>query len=103
MTLSSSPPRRTIVPPSVVQTIVGVAARGVRGVHALGSTGAQVELGEVQAAVDLSLVAEYGVPIGPLAEHVRERVIHEVETLAGFEVTEVNIAVLDVHLDEESA
>lgn len=122
MSPPSGPSRRTIIAPSVVETVVGVAARGVRGVHALGepggaggalgrvrealplgqtATGVQVELGEVQAAVDLRLVVQYGRPIVGLAEDVRERVVHEVETLTGYEVTEVNIAVLDVHLDDE--
>lgn len=113
---------RTTIAPSVVATVAGVAARGVRGVHALGgvaaggalsrvrtalpgggespSDGVQLEVGEVQAAFDLSVVGEYGMPLRRLAEDVRERVIAEVENLTGYEVTEVNIAVVDVYLDE---
>jgi len=119
----ATPERRTVIAPAAVAGVAGAAARSVRGVHDLGSTGGaggaldrvrtalpggdepstgvQVELGEVQAAVDLSLVAEYGVPVAELAGDVRERVVRDVEELAGFEVTEVNIAVVDVHLDEE--
>lgn len=114
---------RTIIAPAVVATVAGVAAGGVPGVHGLGggssggplsrvrsalpgagnssSEGVQVEVGQVQAAFDLRLVAEYGVPLRALAEDVRERVIGEVEELTGYEVTEVNIAVVDVYLDEE--
>lgn len=61
----------------------------------------QVELGQVQAAFDLMVVAEYGVSLRDVAERVRERVIDQVEGLTGYEVTEVNIAVTDVHDDEE--
>lgn len=115
---------RTTIAPSVVATVAGVAARSVAGVHALGggsgggalsrvrtalptgggdapTDGVELEVGEVQAAFDLALVADYGVPLRRLAEDVRERVISEVEELTGYEVTEVNVAVVDVHLDEE--
>lgn len=56
----------------------------------------------MQAAFDLTVVARYGVPLRTLAAQVRERVISEVEELTGYEVTEVNIAVVDVYLDEEA-
>lgn len=114
--------RRTIIPATVVATVAGIAARAVPGVHELSSgssggalvrvrtalpggggpsDGVEVEVGEVQAAVDLRLVAEYGVPVARLAGDVRERVVDDVEDLTGYEVTEVNVAVVDVHLDEE--
>lgn len=115
--------RRTVIAPSVVATVAGVAAGETPGVHSLGGSvtgdgvlgrvraalpgggpsteGVQVEVGTVQAAFDLSLVAEYGAPLREMAEQVRERVIAEVQDLTGYEVTEVNIAVVDVHLDEE--
>lgn len=120
---TGAPDRRTIIDPSVVAVVAGVAAGGVRGVHGLGATtaggvlgrvrsalpgggessteGVQVEVGQVQAAFDLTVVAESGVPLRGLAEDVRERVIAEVEELTGYEVTEVNIAVVEVYLDEE--
>lgn len=114
--------RRTVIAPSVVETVAAVTAGGVRGVHTLGGAasgggvlgrvrsalpggdspgeGVQVELGQVQAAFDLTVVAEYGVPLREVAERVRERVIDQVEGLTGYEVTEVNIAVVDVYDDE---
>lgn len=118
---------RTTIADSVVQKIAGIAAREVSGVVNLGggaarmvgavreripgSTGVSagqgvaVEVGERQAAVDLDLVAEYGVAIADLASAVRRNVIYSVERMTGLEVTEVNIAVDDVHLpgDEEPA
>ena len=103
----------------VVGKIAGLAAREVSGVHALGGTGARmagafrdtfaggagvqqgvhVEVGERQAAVDVSIVAEYGVAIHDLAEAIRTNIITAVERMTGLEVTEVNVTVHDVHFE----
>lgn len=121
---ATRPRRRTVIAPSVLATVAGVAARGVPGVHSLGgdgdpgggvlgrvrsalpggvgeTEGVEIEVGQVQVAFDLTVVAQYGVPLRPLAGRVRERVIAQVEDLTGYEVTEVNLAVADVFLDEE--
>ncbi|MFD9621523.1 Asp23/Gls24 family envelope stress response protein [Streptomyces virginiae] len=113
---------RTTIADSVVEKIAGMAAREVPGIHSLGSgmsrtlgavtdkvpggrpnvsRGVKVEVGERQAAVDLDVVVEYGVPIADLAAEVRTSVITAVERMTGLEVVEVNIAVDDVHLPDE--
>lgn len=61
----------------------------------------KVEVGERQAAVDLSVVVEYGASIVDVAGDVRSNVIGAVERMTGLEVVEVNIAVDDVHLPDE--
>lgn len=115
---------RTSISDTVVSKIAGIAAREVSGVHDLGgsasrtvgalreripggrtnvSQGVRVEVGERQAAVDLTLVAEYGVSIGDLAAGIRRNVIGSIERMTGLEVTEVNIDVQDVHLPEDDA
>ncbi|PRY13036.1 Asp23/Gls24 family envelope stress response protein [Kineococcus rhizosphaerae] len=112
----------TTIADTVVSKIAGIAARDVSGVHALGggaaravgalreripggrvnhSQGVSVEVGERQAAVDIELIAEYGVAISDLASAVRRNVIASVERMTGLEVTEVNLEVSDVHLPEE--
>jgi uncharacterized alkaline shock family protein YloU len=58
--------------------------------------GLSVEVGERQAAVDLTVNVTYGKPIHRVTEAVRRRVIERVESLTGLEVTEVNITVKDV-------
>ncbi|MYS06833.1 Asp23/Gls24 family envelope stress response protein, partial [Streptomyces sp. SID6041] len=63
--------------------------------------GVKVEVGERQAAIDLELVVEYGVPITDVAQDVRENVIVAVERITGLEVVEVNISINDVHLPED--
>ena len=114
---------RTSIADTVVAKIAGISTREVSGVHALGggaaravgalrdripgsrtnhSQGVTVEVGERQAAVDIDLVAEYGVAITDLASGVRRNVISTVERMTGLEVTEVNITVHDVFLDDGS-
>ncbi|MEU8590637.1 Asp23/Gls24 family envelope stress response protein [Streptomyces sp. NPDC048664] len=112
---------RTTIADGVVEKIAGLAARDVPGVHDLGgglsrtfgavrdrvpggsrvARGVKAEVGEVQTALDLELVVEYGVAIAELARAVRENVIAAVERMTGLEVVEVNIAVTDVKLPDE--
>ncbi|AYJ47685.1 Asp23/Gls24 family envelope stress response protein [Rhodococcus sp. P1Y] len=112
---------RTTIADTVVSKIAGIATREVNGVHDVGggtsraigalreripgarvnqSQGVSVEVGERQAAVDIDIVAEYGVSIADLASGIRRNVITAVERMTGLEVTEVNIVVHDVYLDE---
>jgi uncharacterized alkaline shock family protein YloU len=113
----------TTIADDVVQKIAGLAAREVSGVYALGGgaaraigalrdripgasqstgQGVSVEVGEKQAAVDLDLITEYGVPIADLARSVRRNVIASVEGMTGLQVTEVNISVNDIHLPSDN-
>ncbi|MCZ0979189.1 Asp23/Gls24 family envelope stress response protein [Streptomyces diastatochromogenes] len=118
-------PGRTTIADGVVEKIAGLAARDVVGVHAMGSglsctfgavrdrvpgggggkanvtRGVKAEVGEVQTALDLEIVVDYGVSIADVAGDVRENVIAAVERMTGLEVVEVNIAVSDVKLPEE--
>lgn len=112
---------RTTIADTVVSKIAGIAAREVTGVHALGggaaravgaireripgsstnhSQGVSVEVGERQAAVDIQLVAEYGVALADLASGIRRNVIASIERMTGLEVTEVNVAIQDVYLED---
>ncbi|MGH3507014.1 MAG: Asp23/Gls24 family envelope stress response protein [Nocardioidaceae bacterium] len=112
----------TTIADSVVQKIAGVSAREVSGVHELGGgtartigaireripgssqsagQGVAVEVGEMQTAIDLDLVVEYGVSIVELSRAVRRNVISAVEGMTGLEVTEVNVSVNDIHLPSD--
>lgn len=116
---------RTTIADGVVEKIAGLAARDVFGVHAMGSgfartlgavrdrvpggggragtatRGVKAEVGEVQTALDLEIVVDYGVAISDVARAVRENVIAAVERMTGLEVVEVNLAVSDVKLPDE--
>lgn len=115
---------KTTIADTVVSKIAGIATREVDGVYDLGgnvqravgllreripvgstnlSQGVSVEVGEKQAAVDLTIIAEYGVAIADLAAGIRRNVIASVERMTGLQVTEVNIAVSDVHIEDDDA
>jgi uncharacterized alkaline shock family protein YloU len=60
--------------------------------------GLSVEVGERQAAVDLTVNVAYGRSNPQLTAAVRQRVIERVESLTGLEVSEVNVKVNDASL-----
>jgi uncharacterized alkaline shock family protein YloU len=110
----------TKVDDGVVAKIAGIAAREVPGVHDLGggaaraigalrtrlnqadqSQGIAVEVGETQAAVDVTVVAEYPVPLHHVADGIRTAVTTAIETLVGLEVTQVNVEITDVHIPSD--
>jgi uncharacterized alkaline shock family protein YloU len=114
---------RTTVANVVVQKIAGRAAREISGLYDFGGgtaraigaiteripggratsgRGVTVEVGEKQAAIDLDIVVEYGVPIAQLAQSIRRNVIDAVEQMTSLDVVEVNINVNDLHLPDEA-
>lgn len=112
----------TVIADTVVQKIAAMAAREVPGVHAMGnaarrafnqlteriprsqtnvSGGVSVEKGEREAAIDLSIVVEYGVSVVEVADAIRRNIVEAVEHGTGLRVIEVNISVTDIHLPSE--
>lgn len=110
----------TTINDSVVSKVAGIAAREVPGVHDLGggaaraigalrerlnqqdhAQGITVEVGATQAAVDVTLIADYPVPLQQVADGVRAAVIEAVEGLIGLTVTEVNVTITDVVIPSE--
>lgn len=111
----------TVIQDGVVARVAGIAAQEVEGIRMgsgtsqavggfLGSitggggsqtTGVSVEVGEVEAAIDLTLTAEYGKPIPRLSEAVRQNVVNRIENLVGLKVTEVNITVGNIFFPQE--
>jgi uncharacterized alkaline shock family protein YloU len=63
--------------------------------------GVTAEVGEEQAALDLTVNVLYGRPIHQVTEALRQNVINRVEGLTGLQVTEVNITVNDVTFPEQ--
>ena len=62
--------------------------------------GISVQVGEAQAALDLTVNVLYGRPIHQVTQALRQNVIKRVENLTGLEVTEVNITVNDAAFEE---
>lgn len=112
---------KTTIAGTVVSKIAGLATKQVTGVAGFGSgaaramgavreripgarassQGVAVEVGERQAAIDLTIVVEYGVAIVQLARAIRRNVIGSIEQMTGLEVVEVNISVVDLQLPGE--
>ena len=65
--------------------------------------GISVQKGETQAAVEVTVVVEYGVSIVEVADAIRRNVIEQIEGTTGLEIVEVNINVTDVHLPEDDS
>jgi uncharacterized alkaline shock family protein YloU len=119
----------TTIADAVVTKIASIAAREVAGVYDLGGgtaraiggltrsvgigaisvdermQGVAVEVGEREAAVDLTVVVEYGESIPQIAKTLRENITRRIEGITGLTVTEVNIAVNDLYFpgDETAA
>ena len=112
----------TTVQDSVVSKISGIAAQEVDGIRMGGggtqavsgflssvtggrnggqTAGVSVEVGQEEAAIDLTLTAEYGKSIPQLSEAVRRNVINRVESLVGLKVNEVNIDVTNIFFPQE--
>jgi uncharacterized alkaline shock family protein YloU len=96
----------------VVETIAGLAAREIDGIHSLGRSrliaigndpkrGISAEVGEKEAALDLEVIIDYGSNIRETAKALRQRVAEEVDRMAGRKVVEINIDVVGVNLPGE--
>jgi uncharacterized alkaline shock family protein YloU len=112
----------TTISNAVVSQVAGIAAQEVEKVQMGGGAaaavggflqsvsgggsasltrGVSVEVGEEEAAIDLTMAVEYGVSIPQISEAVRHNVVNRVESLVGLRVSEVNITVNDVQFPEE--
>jgi uncharacterized alkaline shock family protein YloU len=117
---------QTTIANPVVTKVAGIAAREVGGVHQLGggvaralgavtqrlpvgdnsAQGVSVEVGEREAAVDVTVIVDYGESIPRVAQEIRDNVIRRIEGITGLTVTEVNVAVNDLYFpgeDQEDA
>ena len=77
---------------SVAQTL-GASERKDMGVH--------VEVGSVEAAIDMRIITDFGAPIPLVAEHIRERVGTQIQQMTGLRVKEVNIDIVDLYFASE--
>ena len=117
----------TTIADAVVTKIASIAAREVGGVHDLGGgtartiggitrsvgiggigldermQGVGVEVGEREAAVDLTVVVEYGESIPEIAKTLRENITRRIEGMTGLTVTEVNVVVNDLYFPGDEA
>ncbi|HKD98645.1 MAG TPA: Asp23/Gls24 family envelope stress response protein, partial [Micromonosporaceae bacterium] len=112
----------TTIANEVVEKIAGIAAREVPGVYDLGgdtarvltavrerlhlgdeskAQGVSVKLQGKEADLSITLVLEYGFVVSSVTDKVREKAISAVEHLLGLDVTNVDILVDDIHVDND--
>ena len=99
----------------VVAIIAGLAATEVNGVASMAgnitnelvsklgmknlSKGVKVHVGENDVTVNLALNIKYGCEIPKVSAAVQDRVKTAIETMTGLEVSEVNIKIAGVNID----
>jgi uncharacterized alkaline shock family protein YloU len=114
------------IAPEVIEVIAGLATVEVQGVAGMSggfaggivellgrknlSKGVKVEVGQREAAIDVSIIVEYGNRIPEVASAIQQNVKNAIESMTGLNVIEVNVHIHDVHfkvaekvMDEEAA
>jgi uncharacterized alkaline shock family protein YloU len=100
------------IAPEVIEVIAGLATVEVQGVAGMSggfasgvaellgrknlSKGVKVEVGQKEAAVDVSIVVEYGKRIPVVAQDIQLNVKNAIESMTGLSVVEVNVHIHDV-------
>ena len=110
----------TTVKDGVVAKIAGMAAGEVEGVHMGGGAsrsaggllegitgsesttrGVSVEVGSVEAAIDLKMGIDYGKNILGTVSEVRQKITERVHNITGLNVTELNVTIADIVFPED--
>lgn len=102
----------------VVAVIAGLAASKTKGISSMSggmaegfarrvsgknvAKGVQVEVGNLEAAIDLKVIVDYGEKIHNVCRELQQNVKEAVETMTGLSVVEVNIKVEGVALKEST-
>nr|WP_285891126.1 Asp23/Gls24 family envelope stress response protein [Paenibacillus pasadenensis] len=102
----------------VVATIAGLAALETSGIAAMSGgiseglakrlsgknaqKGVTVEVGQLEAAIDLRVIVQYGIPIQEVCRQLQLNVREAVENMTGLNVVEVNVKVDGVIFREEA-
>ncbi|WP_281886667.1 Asp23/Gls24 family envelope stress response protein [Paenibacillus sp. YYML68] len=100
------------IAPEVIEIIAGMATIEVPGVAGMSggfaggiaellgrknaAKGVKVDVGQREAAVDVSVVIEFGTRIPEVASGVQQNVKHAIESMTGLSVVQVNVHIHDV-------
>lgn len=101
------------IAPEVIEVIAGLATVEVGGVAGMSggfaggiaellgrknlSKGVKVEVGQREAAIDVSIIVEYGNKIPEIASSIQRNVKRSIEMMTGLHVVEVNVHIHDVY------
>ncbi|MDO3409532.1 Asp23/Gls24 family envelope stress response protein [Saccharibacillus sp. CPCC 101409] len=107
------------IAPEVIEVIAGLATIEVDGIAGMSggfaggiaellgrknlSKGVKVEVGQREAAVDVSVIVEYGTRLPEVAGAVQRNVKRSIEMMTGLSVVEVNVHVHDVQFRASEA
>jgi uncharacterized alkaline shock family protein YloU len=95
------------IAPEVIEIIAGLATIEVEGVAGMSggfasgvaellgrknlSKGVKVEVGQREAAIDVSIIIDYGQRIPSVASEIQRNVKQAIESMTGLDVIEVNV------------
>ena len=102
----------------VIQKIIGISLESIPGLLTVNggffsnladkivntndvTSGIDVEVGKKEVAVDLDIVAEYGVDISKIYDDIKVVIEKEVKHMTSLEVIEVNVNVVDIKTKEQ--
>jgi uncharacterized alkaline shock family protein YloU len=104
------------IAPEVIEVIAGLATVEVDGVAGMSggissgiaellgrknlSKGVKVEVGQREAAVDVSIIVQYGRRIPEISAEIQRNVKRSIQTMTGLNVVEVNVHIHDVHFKQ---
>jgi uncharacterized alkaline shock family protein YloU len=105
------------IAPEVIEVIAGLATVEVQGVAGMSggfaggiaellgrknlSKGVKVEVGQREAAIDVSIIIQYGNRIPEVAGSIQQNVKNAIESMTGLNVVEVNVHIHDVHFSSD--
>lgn len=101
------------IAPEVIEIIAGLATVEVEGVAGMSggfaggiaemlgrknlAKGVKVDAGQREAAVEVSVMIEYGFKIPDVALHIQQNVKQAIQSMTGLEVVEVHVHIEGVH------
>ncbi|WP_438448810.1 Asp23/Gls24 family envelope stress response protein [Gorillibacterium sp. sgz5001074] len=107
------------IAPEVIEVIAGLASVEVEGVAGMSggfasgvaellgrknlSKGVKVEVGQKEAAIDVSIIVMYGHRIPTVASDIQRNVKQAIESMTGLDVVEVNVHIHGVHFKNPEA
>ena len=102
--------------PDVIATIASLAANEVEGVDSLGGTvvegitgmlskksmtkGVKVDINDNTATIDISAIIKYGFKIHEVSTNLQRKVKSTIENMTGLEVSDVNVAIAGVNMEQ---
>lgn len=105
------------ISPEVIEVIAGLAASEIEGISTLRGSfatdvaerfgkknhgkGVKVELGDGGVAIDVSVIAYYGISVPEVAIQVQKNIQQALETMTAITLESINVHVVGIHFEKE--